>query len=69
MSAKLGDMVLYWETDTVCSPAVVQAVRDERIVDLVVFRSATANDPPCRHVPGVAFQQEPAEGSWTERPL
>lgn len=57
--------VLFWETDTICSPAVVQAAYAERVVDLVVFRALTPNDPPCRHMGMVSFQQEPAEGSWT----
>lgn len=65
----VGQMVLYWETDTECSPAVISRILPgfPGVVDLTVLRSAPGTvGPPCREVAAVSGSGEQgAWGSWT----
>jgi hypothetical protein len=65
----VGQMVLYWETDTECSPAVVARLIPGHpgIVDLTVLRAEMGvAGPPCRTVTEVASAGEQgAWGNWT----
>lgn len=64
----MGQMLLYWETDTECSPAVVSRLYPgfPGVVDLVVFKAATPGAVPCRTVAEVSTSGEQgAWGSWT----